>query len=40
MANCGSTTRLTWLTTNEHKAGATNGTFWLYIDNVKVSIAK
>ena len=40
MANCGSTTRLIWLTTNEHKAGATNGTFWLYIDNVKVSIAK
>lgn len=40
MANCGSTTRLTWLTTNEHKAGTTNGTFWLYIDNVKVSIAK
>lgn len=39
MANCGSTTRLTWLTTNEHKAGATNGTFWLYIDNVRVSIA-
>lgn len=40
MANCGPTTRLTWLTTNEHKAGTTNGTFWLYIDNVKVSIAK
>lgn len=40
MANCGSTTRLTWLTTNEHKAGTTNGTFWLYIDNVKVSIVK
>lgn len=40
MANCGSTTRLTWLTTNEHKAGTTNGTYWLYIDNVKVSIAK
>ena len=32
--------RLTWLTTNEHKAGTTNGTYWLYIDNVKVSIAK
>ena len=40
MANCGSTTRLTWLTTNEHKAGTTNGTYWLYIDNVKVSIVK
>ena len=40
MANCGSTTRLTWLTTNEHKAGTTNGTYWFYIDNVKVSIAK
>lgn len=39
MANCGSTTRLTWLTTNEHKAGTTNGTYWLYIDNVRVSIA-
>jgi hypothetical protein len=40
LSGCGSTTRLTWLTTNEHKAGTTNGTFWLYIDNVKVSIAK
>lgn len=40
LSGCGKTTRLTWLTTNEHKAGTTNGTFWLYIDNVKVSIAK
>jgi hypothetical protein len=40
LSGCGPTTRLTWLTTNEHKAGTTNGTFWLYIDNVKVSIAK
>lgn len=40
LSGCGPTTRLSWLTTNEHKSGTTNGTFWLYIDNVKVSIAK
>ena len=38
MEGCGSTTRLTWLTTNDHKAGTNNGTYWLYIDNVKVQI--
>lgn len=36
---CTASTRITWRTTNEHKAGFTNGTFWLYIDNVKVQIA-
>lgn len=33
-----SSTRLTWATVNEHQAGANNGTYWLYIDNVKVSV--
>lgn len=36
---CTASTRITWRTTNEHKAGLTNGTFWLYIDNVRVQIA-
>ena len=38
MGGCLNTTRITWQTLNEHKAGASNGTYWLYIDNVKVSI--
>ena len=27
-------------TAPEHKAGLTNGTYWLYIDNIKVTITK
>ena len=38
LSGCDNTTRLTWLTTNDNKAGTTNGTFWLYIDNVRVKI--
>lgn len=34
----GSNTRLTWANVNKHEAGTTNGTFWLYIDNVRVSV--
>ena len=30
--------RLSWLTAPEHKAGTTNNTCWLYIDNIKVKI--
>ena len=29
LSGCDNKTRLTWLTTNDHKSGATNGTFWL-----------
>lgn len=36
----GSTTRISWNTQNDHQAGLTNGTFWFYIDNVKVKIVK
>lgn len=32
--------RITWHTEVEHKAGAHNTTAWLYIDNIKVTIAK
>lgn len=32
--------RLSWLTAPEHKAGTTNSTCWLYIDNIKVKIKK
>ena len=38
LSGCDKTTRLTWLTTNDNKSGATNGTFWLYIDNIRVQI--
>ncbi len=36
----GNTTRLSWRTMSDDKAGLTNGTFWLYIDNVKARIVK
>lgn len=36
----GNTTRLSWRTLSDSKAGLTNGTFWLYIDNVKARIVK
>ena len=32
--------RLSWRTTPEHKAGTSNNTCWLYIDNIKVKIKK
>ena len=32
--------RLSWRTTPENKAGLNNNTCWLYIDNIKVKIAK
>ena len=32
--------RLTWRTDVEHQAGTTNTTAWLYIDNIKVQIAR
>jgi hypothetical protein len=35
---CTSATRLSWRTYPENKAGASNNTCWLYIDNVRVSI--
>lgn len=35
-----SATRMTWRTISDNKAGTTNGTFWFYIDNVKVKITK
>lgn len=35
-----SATRMTWRTLSDDKAGFTNGTFWFYIDNVKVKIVK
>lgn len=35
-----STTRLSWRNVNESKSGTTNGTYWLYIDNVIVQIAQ
>ncbi len=34
------TMRITWRSSAEHQAGTTNTTCWLYIDNVKVQIAK
>lgn len=34
------TVRITWRTEVQHQAGANNTTCWLYIDNVKVQIAK
>ncbi len=34
------TVRITWRTESENNNGATNTTCWLYIDNVKVQIAK
>jgi hypothetical protein len=38
---CGSTTRLSWRVGTNRKASiAGRGYYWLYIDNVKVSIAK
>lgn len=40
LSGCDNTTRLTWLTTNDKDAGLTNGTFWLYIDNVRVKIVQ
>lgn len=38
--NAESTTRMTWRTISDSNAGATNGTFWFYIDNVKVKIVQ
>lgn len=35
---CTLSTRITWRTVREHKAGVSNNTFWLYIDNVRVQI--
>lgn len=35
-----SSKRLSIRTSPEHKAGLTNGTYWLYIDNIKVTITK
>ena len=32
--------RITWRTVVEHKAGAHNTTAWLYLDNIRVSIAQ
>lgn len=32
--------RLSWRTTPEHKAGTSNNTCWLYMDNIKVKIKK
>lgn len=32
--------RISWRTTPEHKAGTSNNTCWLYIDNIKVKITK
>lgn len=32
--------RITWHTEIEHQAGTTNTTAWLYLDNIKVTIAK
>jgi len=32
--------RITWHTEVEHQAGTTNTTAWLYLDNIKVTIAK
>ena len=40
LSGCDNKTRLTWLTTNEHKDGASNATVWLYIDNVRVKIVQ
>lgn len=40
ITGAGPTTRLSWRTVNESKAGLTNGTFWLYIDNIKARIVK
>lgn len=34
------TTRITWRTVSDSKSGLTNGTYWLYIDNVKARIVK
>ena len=34
------TVRITWRTEVQHQAGTNNTTCWLYIDNVKVQIAK
>ena len=36
--DCDNITRLTWRTTPQSGGGGNNNTFWLYIDNVKVSI--
>lgn len=38
--NAESTTRMTWRTIPDSKSDTTNGTFWFYIDNVKVKIAQ
>lgn len=37
---CTSATRLSWRTFPENKAGANNNTCWLYLDNIRVSIAQ
>ncbi len=41
MDNCDGETRLSWSVTNNHpNAFAANGQYWLYIDNIRVSIAQ
>ena len=40
LTNVTSPLRLSWLTAPQHKAGTTNSTCWLYIDNIKVKIKK
>ena len=39
-SGCNNTTRIVWRTYPEYYAGASNNTCWLYIDNVRVSIAQ
>ncbi len=38
--NAESATRLTWRNISDSKSGTTNGTYWFYIDNIKVKIAQ
>lgn len=40
MSDCVPTSRITWIGTATNKNGFDNTTCWLYIDNVRVSIAK
>lgn len=40
LTNVNSPLRLSWRTVPEHKAGTSNNTCWLYIDNIKVKIKK
>ena len=38
--NCSNQTRLSWRSETENKAGLNNSTCWLYLDNIRVSIAE